>query len=100
MSVEILKYRYIGGQSGESEEETGSSISPRQFQLLVKDSDVTCLKSEGLDGYYWINLELAGSLWPLAVADFYLDHLVIHQPLELEDGEEDEEEDEVQGMKS
>ena len=36
---------------------------------------------------YWINAQLAGSLWPLAVADFYLEHLVISQ--QEEEGEEE-----------
>ena len=35
--------------------------------------------------HYWINAQLAGNLWPLAVADFYIDHLVIEEPLEEED---------------
>ena len=43
----------------------------------------------------WINAERAGSQWPLAVADFYLDHMIIHEPGELEpqDDQEDSPED-------
>ena len=38
---------------------------------------------------YWINAQLAGSLWPLVVADFYLEHLIISEPEEEREGEEE-----------
>ena len=44
--------------------------------------------------HYWINAQLAGNIWPLAVADFYLHHLVIH-PLD-EEGDKIEAEEDVQ----
>ena len=34
----------------------------------------------------WVNARLAGQLWPGAVIDFYLDHLVINHVTEEEDG--------------
>ena len=93
--TEILNYRYIG-QTGEGED--SSKPSPSQFQLYVKDSrkvegevdlDSQCSKVKCspclLPGEtYWINAQLAGSLWPLVVADFYLEHLVISEPEEGE----------------
>ena len=96
--TEILNYRYIG-QTGEGED--SSKPSPSQFQLYVKDSrkvegevdlDSQCSKVKCspclLPGEtYWINAQLAGSLWPLVVADFYLEHLVISEPEEEEEEE-------------
>ena len=41
----------------------------------------------------WITAERAGSLWPLAVADFYLEHMIIQEPGEFEPQDEDQDGD-------
>ena len=53
----------------------------------------------------WITAERAGSLWPLAVADFYLEHMIIQGPGEFEDEDQEgpqeaspEDEDDVEEL--
>ena len=41
-----------------------------------------------------ITAERAGSLWPLTVADFYLEHMIIQEPGEFEPVDEDQVQDE------
>ena len=53
-----------------------------QLQLLVQDDRLH--PELEMD---WINAELAGRLWPGAVLEFYLDHLVILRP-RVEEGED------------
>ena len=38
----------------------------------------------------WITAERAGSLWPLVVADFYLEHTIIQEPGEFEPMDEEQ----------
>ena len=37
-----------------------------------------------------ITAERAGSLWPLVVADFYLEHMIIQEPGEFEPQDDDQ----------
>ena len=97
MAVQILNYRFVAEEDPETLSELENRPSSRHFELYIQDGrpraegkfddkKILLLKFLLLPvNHYWINAQLAGNLWPLAVADFYIDHLVIEEPLEEEE---------------
>ena len=72
--VSVLDYRWLGEVPGQA---------VHQLQLLVQDARL--YPELEMD---WINAGLAGSLWPGAVLEFYLDNVVVRRA-ELEEKVED-----------
>ena len=68
--VSVLDYRWLGEVPGQT---------VHQLQLLVQDARL--YPELEMD---WINAGLAGSLWPGAVLEFYLDNVVVRRA-ELEE---------------
>ena len=80
-AVTVIDYRWLGDLHTDK-------VS--QLQLHVKDER---LGAE--DELTWVNAKLAGTLWPEAVLEFYLDHVFIKAPHLMPAVDEDFSEDEI-----
>lgn len=79
----VKDYKYTESVKISGDEDANELKEPEvcHLRLLIDDER---MNEEG--EATWVNARLAGQLWPGAVIDFYLDHLVINHVTEEEDG--------------